>query len=438
MRAVALLAYLGLAAPLVLTTGCGDDDGPSDEQQLDLGVDQGVDRVDQGPPDMGPPPEPIPKRPWVLGLTTTRATVRWETPDAPTSVELTVTPEAGGEPRTIEGTSRSDDLTLEYGVGLYFIDLPDIAGTYHLQEVVIDGLEPASCYTYEVPALGEGGRFCTAHEPTDHTTPIELLVVGDTSPVLGGTDPLVEALVDDEVEMTLHAGDLQYYDALFETWAVWFLAHAPILSQGAFWPTIGNHEEERPGEYDQTYARYFADPAVDASGAPDGNTSAYHFQSGGVHFFSVNSEDDIGEFDPDFSWLDEALTAAEAEEGYRFSIVFFHRPIYTLARHAPSLPLRAALEPILTAHDVRLVLQGHNHVYERFDVAGLTYIVTGGGGSGLYDVDAQLETIPEEVPLRQASGEYQHGVRITIDETMLYLRAIDSEGMIRDELTLPL
>ena len=120
----------------------------------------------------------------------------------------------------------------------------------------------------------------------------------------------------------------------------------------------------------------------------------------------------------------------------RFSVVFFHRPIWTLARHAPSESLRAVIDPILDAHDVPLVLQGHNHVYERFQVEGRTYIVTGGGGSGLYELNAHLEDRPDEVPLRVAAGVFQHGVRITIRETEMDLRAIDKDGTIQDEVTL--
>ena len=427
-----------LVLVLCLGPSCGDDDGEdsvTDAGSADLGADLAV----RPRPDLGPPPAPIAKRPWVLGLTTTGARIRWEEPEAPSAIEVVVTPEGGGDAATFTGASEAFDFTLEHGVGLAAIELPDLAGTYYLQEVPVTGLTPATCYGYEVSGLGEGGRFCTAHERTDHETPIELLIVGDTSPVLGATDPLLAAISEPEVEMTLHAGDLQYYDALFETWAKWFPAHEPILSLGAFWPTIGNHEEEKPGEYDQTYARYFANPAADEEdGVPAGDTSAYHFESGGVHFFSVNSESDIGDFDEDFSWLDEGLTAAEATEGFRFAIVFFHRPIYTLARHAPSETLRAVLEPILMRHEVELVFQGHNHVYERFDVGGLTYVVTGGGGSGLYGIDDQVEVRPSEVPLRVASGAFQHGVRVTIDATEIHLRAIDSEGVVRDEVRLPL
>jgi len=420
-----------LALITALAFGCGDDDT---DGTADAGADLG--ERDLGPPE--PDPEPIPKRPWVMGVNTTMAMVRWETPDEPESVQLTLVPEDGGELRMVTGSSEAHEFTLDHGEGLIAVELRDIPGTYYLQEVRIDGLQPATCYTYEVPALEEGGRFCTAHEPTDHTTPIELLVIGDTSPQLGDTGPLIDALVDDyDFEMTLHAGDLQYYDAIFETWADWFPAHAPILAGGAFWPTIGNHEEERDGEeFDQTYGRYFESPSQTEAGEPDGDTSAYHFESGGVHFFSVNSEDDIGEFDADFSWLDEALTTAEASEGHRFSIVYFHRPIWSVSRNGPSESLRAVIDPVLDAHDVPLVLQGHHHAYERFVVEGRTYIVTGGGGAGLYDLDAQVESRPDEAALRVAAGSFNHGLRITIRETELDLRAIDRDGTVQDDVTI--
>ena len=33
---------------------------------------------------------------------------------------------------------------------------------------------------------------------------------------------------------------------------------------------------------------------------------------------------------------------------------------------------------------VALVLQGHNHLYERLEVGGVTYVTTGGGGAPRY------------------------------------------------------
>jgi len=436
MKAASLLAVLLIA--------CGDDDaslpdaGPPAEDAGPADAGPG----DAGPPlrrDAGmrepPPPSDDPYHgPWVLQTELDRAVVRWETyGEAPATVAIEVTAEDGGETLTFEGTSRADEVEFSYGVDIFLVDMPDFPGTYHFNEVVADGLAPATCYEYSLVGWPDvGGRFCTMHEPTDHETPIRFLFLADTSPVLETTQRVVEATMDSNPELILHGGDLQYYDTLLETWHLWFQECAPLLRQGAFYPVIGNHEDEQPGEYEATYARWFENPSR------DGDTNRYHLTSGGVHFFGVNSEDDIGEFDEDFSWLDDALAVAETEPGFRFSVVYFHRPIYTLARHAPSMSLRAALEPIIESHTVPLVLQGHNHVYERFEVGTTTYLVAGGGGSATYDVDAQLEAFPEEVPLRVESGRFHQGVVGTITESEVHLEVIDADGVSRDDFRIAL
>ena len=112
-----------------------------------------------------------------------------------------------------------------------------------------------------------------------------------------------------------------------------------------------------------------------------------------------------------------------------------HRNLYTcMSSHSPSGQLRTAWQPIYDEFAVDVVFQGHNHVYERFDVDGLPYVVTGGGGSGIYGLDDQVEVRPDEVPLRVAAGAFIHGVRVTITATEMHLRAIDAEGAIRDEV----
>ncbi len=422
-------------ACLVVLLACGDDDGDPD-----LGVDAAVDMGrDSAQPDLGfdagPPPTDEPsKRPWVMQVETDRALVRWETFELlPETVAVEVTPISGGAATTYMGTSRTDEIALEFDNA--FVEVPDVAGTYHLHDVVVDGLDAATCYRYALVGFEDHtGRFCTMHEPTDHDTPIVALILGDTSPFLEFSQRLLAETLREPVEFVLHAGDLQYYDALAETWTLWFQEMAPMLEAGAVFPTIGNHEDEIEGEYEAMYARLWDQPSR------DGNNSRYHYETGGVHFFSVNSEDDIGEFDADFSWLDEAITAAEATEGYRFSVVYFHRPVYTLGDHAPSLRLRAAIEPVIEAHAVPLVVQGHNHIYERFVVGETTYVVSGGGGSALYsDVNASAEDHPDDVPLRVIGEAWHHAIRMTIRDGNLHGDVIDLEGDLRDsfDITVP-
>lgn len=65
-------------------------------------------------------------------------------------------------------------------------------------------------------------------------------------------------------------------------------------------------------------------------------------------------------------------------------VVAAHHPTRTLGFHAPSRVQRRDWEPLFRRWGVSLVLQGHNHAYERLVVDGVTYITTGGGGAPVY------------------------------------------------------
>jgi hypothetical protein len=67
--------------------------------------------------------------------------------------------------------------------------------------------------------------------------------------------------------------------------------------------------------------------------------------------------------------------------------------------------------PLFERHGVRLVLNGHDHNYQRFDTAGITYVITGGGGASLYPLEA-CEAGERRV---QLAGESVH--------SFLYLQA---------------
>ena len=65
-------------------------------------------------------------------------------------------------------------------------------------------------------------------------------------------------------------------------------------------------------------------------------------------------------------------------------VVVFHQPAYTLGLHAPGETQQRLWAPLFRRYGVALVLQGHNHAYERLVVGGVTYITTGGGGAPVY------------------------------------------------------
>ena len=92
--------------------------------------------------------------------------------------------------------------------------------------------------------------------------------------------------------------------------------------------------------------------------------------------------------------------------------------------------------PVLEAAGVPLVLQGHDHYYQRFqpineasvpDADGIHYIVTGGGGRELYEMDLAE-------PFLDVAEQRHHFLLGEADG--MTLQAIDKTGTVFDTLEL--
>lgn len=147
-----------------------------------------------------------------------------------------------------------------------------------------------------------------------------------------------------------------------------------------FYPAIGNHDNNSTAGY-TPYTDYFTLP---------GNERYYDFVQGPVHFFMLNSTSD----EPDgytssstqAAWLQTGLQASTAA----WQVVVVHHSPYGSAPNSS----RHGSDPIVQwdykAWGADAVLSGHNHFYERFEVGGLPYIVTGAGGHDLDDFSAPI------------------------------------------------
>lgn len=365
----------------------------------------------------------VTKGPWVLGVDDGHALVRWEACDDAANPDVHFMEEAGGAEQIV--TSISVPITLEttYTAPLNKNAPPDAAGTYYTHEAQLEGLEQGTCYAYFLAADPDRkGRFCTSRAPGEDFT---FLAIGDTSTSLGHTEGILSATLAEEPELTIHGGDIQYYDSGLETWASWFPVMQPMFSRGAFFPAIGNHESEKSDELSEYALRFFGGAGF------DGGETFYRFQTGGVHFFSLNTEEDIGQGSAQATWLEANLVDAAAQPGFRFSVVYFHRPILTCGDKGDDLSAQAFLEPIFLANGVTLVLQAHMHGYERFELAnGLTYMTTGGGGGILGDID-ENEGRPYCVD-RVAKARAFHAVVFDVGAATLTGTAIDERGAVID------
>ena len=127
------------------------------------------------------------------------------------------------------------------------------------------------------------------------------------------------------------------------------------------------------------------------------------------------------------TWLKKVL---QSEAGStRPIIVLFHHPHRTAGTHGPATSQRQLWEPLFLKYGVKLVLQGHNHNYERIQYKSITYITTGGGGAGLYPC------IRPTAGLKVCKSVHQF-LTVTATPTKIGVRAVDTSGRLIDAIRL--
>lgn len=365
--------------------------------------------------------------PWVQKFDETSAFVRWDA-CAEGDVSITVEPDGGGAQTKFTGAQTAADVTTDYH-GVAGV-MPDWPGTYYLSEVHVTGLDPATCYRYTVDSEPDrGGRFCTARLSGDT---FSFMTIGDTNPAIAPTEEMVALELMKSPDFIIHLGDIQYYTSVLDSWSQWFVSMGPMLEGGAFQPCVGNHESENPTEYADYYDRLFADAGF------DGTREYFRYETGGVWFFSLDSELDLLR-GPQVDWLTAQLADAKTQPGFRGSIVYLHRPVISVADGGNHPDWRAHWEPIFLENGVVLVMSGHMHGYERyFTENSLTYIVSGGGGGLVGDIDANVATFPEDAALRVAKAASFHLMHFEVTTTSLEGAALDPTGAELDAFSVPL
>ncbi|MFO0616197.1 MAG: metallophosphoesterase [Polyangiaceae bacterium] len=369
----------------------------------------------------------ITKGPWALHVDGTSAKIRWEACAAGTPADVTIEREGGSDP-PVTVTAVESTVTLEntYPAPLDSKAPPDWAGTYYMHEATVTGLQAGACYGYSLAAdATRKGRFCTAHPSGD---PLRFMVIGDTNPALGTTAKTLSHALPEKPEFVLHGGDIQYYASTLETWALWFPIMQPMLSQGAFFPAIGNHESEKSDELSLYALRFFGGAGF------DGGDTYYRFENAGVWFFSVNTELPLDPVSEQGVWLATSLADAASKPGYRFSVIYFHKPFRTCGDTGDNETAYQAFEPLFLQHKVMFVLQAHMHGYERFELPdGMTYITSAGGGGVITNVDENIER--PYCKDRVKSGGFYHAMIMDVGATTVTGKVIDADGVVQDTFT---
>jgi predicted phosphodiesterase len=115
------------------------------------------------------------------------------------------------------------------------------------------------------------------------------------------------------------------------------------------------------------------------------------------------------------------------------TIVVFHHPPFSCGSHGDT---QAVIDTWVRRFDddVFLVLSGHEHTYQRFEVDNVTYLVTGGGGHSI----TELRDCPDDHPDRIAGQAAYHFVTLEQLGEELSLTAVRANGAVIERVSLEL
>ncbi len=261
--------------------------------------------------------------------------------------------------------------------------------------VTLSGLAPDTKYYYTVGTntfllQGNTSNYFKTLPVTSplYDKTIRILAVGD---VAKGTvfeeqvrDAFLNYIDTNYVDGYLMLGDNAYPVGLDSNFQSGFFNYfqQSVTKHTVLWPALGNHEYANDYTLRQSHAISYFDifslPTQGECGGVASHTEMYYsFDIGNVHFVNLDSyglEEVAGVYygitdtsdSPQIQWLKQDLDANPLP----WVIVSFHHPPYCMGTHNSDVEtelvlIRERLNPILERYNVDLILNGHDHTYQR-------------------------------------------------------------------------
>lgn len=369
----------------------------------------------------------VEREPYLVGVTEDSAVLRWRTYQA-------------ARPGIRYWTDEGDTTQL----------VLEQRGRDHEFEIL--NLFPWTEYTYQIQIndtlWSNTASFRTFPEPGSKE-PFTYLVLGDSGTLNSGQLGLAEVLNQEEAQLMIHVGDLAYPDGTDEEMTErHFGVYAPLFKRVPLFPSPGDHDLRT------NWGEPYREALIPPGGWNSGEPFWYSFTHGNVRFISLDTKDTedharrygyIGNPTSDqYQWLLRQLSAARADPGIDWIVVYFHHAPYSAATgfggHGSHLPTRRALAPLFDGYRVPLVFSGHDHDYQRSkpirgnqvvdDNEGTVYVVSGGGGGRrtFRGTGADWFTAYSE-------QVYQF-VRVRVDHYTMRLEAVNIDGDVFDSVEL--
>lgn len=239
-------------------------------------------------------------------------------------------------------------------------------------------------------------------------------------------------------------GDLSYED----TGDCW-IKEVNSLDMSKIRIVMGNHEEE-PGIPHSLVSQYKILFAL--------SNTFYSFNFQNVHFIVMDSNIPFDANSRQYSFVTRDLSNTYQNSSIKWKVVLFHHPIYTSPTefYKGNDEMRKIYHPIFDHFGVDLVLQAHNHNYQRtypltynysisdenpiitsnnktmyVHPSGEVYVVVGTAGKSLYNFLSR-----EKYIVTQFLGHGSLDVALVNNATQLDCRFFGNDGIVGDHFTI--
>ncbi|HEX6294648.1 MAG TPA: metallophosphoesterase, partial [Nitrososphaeraceae archaeon] len=204
-------------------------------------------------------------------------------------------------------------------------------------------------------------------------------------------------------EIVLALGDLSYSKSA----QCWFDIINPIADKTKI--VFGNHETDSTKKL-KDYMEFFGL-----------EKQYYSFNHGNVHFTAISTELPYEEGSEQYEFVDNDLSKVSSDPNIDWNVVFFHNLAYTSPAdigkgNRAEKEFREAYHPLFDKYNVDIVLQAHNHNYQRsypiifnndepkepiitdnsnsdnfHDPEGQIFVTAGTGGAEIYPLTGQAD-----------------------------------------------
>lgn len=313
--------------------------------------------------------------------------------------------------------TRANGSTFDLAAGSapeHAVDLPATTGETWSYDVLDVGGSVLASGTYrDLPGPGE---------------PIRIAVIGDSGTGGPALPNLVQVILPEHPDLVIHTGDVVYGGAGPEVYdPVFFQPLEPLIANVPFYATMGNHEAAVDN----------GRPYLDAYDLPHNNPQLteryYSVDVGPVHLTCLDSSSSsLAEESPQLLWAEQDL----AGSAQPWIVVLFHHPPVSSCHS--ELYWRFVLVPLFEQYDVNLVLNGHEHWYERTypltffnqDMdSGITYVTQGAG------YDAPMDWCTPE-PYSAFAADVHSVTMLDVTTAEIRVRTLDENAALIDETVL--